>query len=163
MTWMLGGDRTVAGRRTLTAVFTAAPARACLWPQTFINENSACMRRCFLCVCLSEIYYIYSRPSPFIYGHSQCSFQHIYILKTVHWSFILMKLSLLPWNSYHLSLYYYSATSAYLMCMKLSRNSTETGLLDQIVLLRPCLVHLKNQKVFKILCHIEFFGTYMKH
>ena len=27
----------------------------------------------------------------------------------------------------------------------------------------PCLVHPENQKVFKILCHIEFFGTCMKH
>jgi len=27
----------------------------------------------------------------------------------------------------------------------------------------PCLVHSENQKVFKILCHIEFFSTCMKH
>jgi len=29
--------------------------------------------------------------------------------------------------------------------------------------LGPCLVHPKNQKVFKILCHIESCGTCMKH
>ena len=28
---------------------------------------------------------------------------------------------------------------------------------------RPCLVHSKIQKVFKILCHIKSFGIYMKH
>ena len=29
--------------------------------------------------------------------------------------------------------------------------------------LRPCLVHPKRQKVFKIPRHIESCGTYMKH
>jgi hypothetical protein len=29
--------------------------------------------------------------------------------------------------------------------------------------LRPCLLHLKNQKKFKILGHIESCGTYMEH
>jgi hypothetical protein len=28
---------------------------------------------------------------------------------------------------------------------------------------RPCLIHPKNQKVFKILCHIESFNICMKH
>jgi hypothetical protein len=37
------------------------------YPYHYVNEYSACMRRCFLSCCLSEIYYIYSRPSPFIY------------------------------------------------------------------------------------------------
>ena len=27
----------------------------------------------------------------------------------------------------------------------------------------PCLLHLEIQKVFKILCHIESYGTYKKH
>ena len=49
-----------------------------------------------------------------------------------------MKLSLLPWNSYHLSLHYYSATSAYLMCMKPSWNSIETGLKETISLYLQC-------------------------
>ena len=29
--------------------------------------------------------------------------------------------------------------------------------------LGPCLVHPENQKVFKILCHIESCGTCMKY
>ena len=32
-----------------------------------------------------------------------------------------------------------------------------------VCLLWPCLVHPENQKVFKILRHIECFDTYMKH
>ena len=28
---------------------------------------------------------------------------------------------------------------------------------------RPCLVHPKKQKVFKIFRHIKSYGTYMKH
>jgi hypothetical protein len=56
------------------------------------------------------------------------SFQRIYILKTVQKSFIPMKLSLLPWNSYHLSLHSHSAMSAYLMSMKLYEIPIETGL-----------------------------------
>jgi hypothetical protein len=29
--------------------------------------------------------------------------------------------------------------------------------------LRPCLVHLEIQKIFKIFYHIESYGTFMKH
>jgi hypothetical protein len=42
-------------------------------------------------------------------------------------SFILMKLYLLPWNSYHLSLHWYGATSAYLMPIKFWWNPIKTG------------------------------------
>jgi len=34
---------------------------------------------------------------------------------------------------------------------------------DALIRLRPCLVHPENQKVFKILRHIESCGTCMKH
>jgi hypothetical protein len=50
---------------------------------------------------------------------SWLSFQHIYILKTVQKRFISMKLSLLPWNFHHLSLYRYNVILAYLMLMKI--------------------------------------------
>ena len=61
-------------------------------------------------------------------GISWPCYQCIHILKIVQKSFIPMKLSLLSWNSYHLSLHQYGATSAYLMSMKLWWNTTETGL-----------------------------------
>ena len=32
-----------------------------------------------------------------------------------------------------------------------------------LLLLRPCLVHLKNKKLFKIVCHIESCATCIKH
>ena len=34
---------------------------------------------------------------------------------------------------------------------------------ENVPKLRPCLVHLKNQKYFKIFCRIELYGTYMEH
>jgi len=33
----------------------------------------------------------------------------------------------------------------------------------RLLFLRPCLVHTKNQKLFKISRHIESCGTCMKH
>jgi hypothetical protein len=61
------------------------------------------------------------------------SFQHIYILKTMQKSFIPMKLSLLPQNSYHLSLYKYGATSTYLMLTIILIKPIESGLTKTIL------------------------------
>jgi hypothetical protein len=50
------------------------------------------------------------------------SFQHIYIFETVQKSFIPIKLFLLAWNFYHLSLHLYSVMSAYLMTYEIPWN-----------------------------------------
>jgi hypothetical protein len=58
------------------------------------------------------------------------SFQHTYILETVQKSFIPIKLSLLPWNFYFLSIHQYSAISAYLMPIKFYEIPIEIGLMS---------------------------------
>jgi hypothetical protein len=84
---------------------------------------------------------IHKRVSHIVLGSSKTvgiswpCYRCIHILKTVQKSFILMKLSLLSWNSYHLSLHQYGATSAYLMPMKLWWNLPETGRRDS----GPCM------------------------
>ena len=47
------------------------------------------------------------------------------------------------------------------------RPSRQAGLFSPVAspgfLLRPCLVHSEIQKLFKILRHIKFYSTYIKH